>query len=869
MPRDVFDIILELFPEYNFTVDLPEDVSETILNIETGESVVYTVIDEDGARGNYQARFAERTPYRVDLKPYIENGYPPYLFTIIRADEITDSIRATEGHTITDEERVELLASVPNIPEELLISDPTLPTLVDNFSSLYSRYWIDEDGFLNYLPEGDFFNNRLQMRIRVQSSFPITAAATDSDRDETEEDEEPEPTMTIVRIEGPYVILGEEEDNLPELTEQEVNVNITTSDGSVYIGQPLALSELWVSQGMSGVCQLGTALGIINKQRVDAGLPPLTLEELTDIATTINIRNPEPFRNPDGKLIPANEGVPLWDREATNKGYGFDPQGPNVPGGLEGLPNFGPSVTITALLDHFGIPSHTGRIHSIDVLIDQLLEGNPVMVGVDSDEFRRKLDGNPLGNTKYNDLTSDDPLRTELDHAVLATGIRIDVETGEIFIIFNESGSFGGAGAGVELTLEDAVAALDDGNFAYVGVGEEPNNPELQQLYAERDAWLIEAASEGKDITELDGVPPNILEIHEEIESGKPARKAALLSKLRDAFPDGDIPLDLLDTFDFTPQELINIKAYKNGHKDPRTDPDSVSYDPTKDPNSPEYLSYQDPSQPDYDPRRDPNSFAYDSRLDSDSVDYDPAIDSFSDQYDPRKDRFNIEYDERYDKYDPHYDERRDPSNERYAPKFDFSNDEYDPDYTPLRDENHPDYDPRFDPNNPSYDPSYDPRRNRFGEYYDPTLDDDDYDARLDELSSDYNPGYSELVQLEGNVLSTIRRNRQLFKKIIPPGLTQEEYDQHVAIEVSKSDPTFAEMYNSYINFKAIYGDEDAGTPEDSNRIQSDQYQDSYDRYKYVSLENLNDFLEDSDVYGLSDTDKQAIEDLIKLKEKD
>ena len=107
--------------------------------------------------GNYQARFAERTPYRVDLKPYIENGYPPYLFTIIRADEITDSIRATEGHTITDEERVELLASVPNIPEELLISDPTLPTLVDNFSSLYSRYWIDEDGFLNYLPEGDFF----------------------------------------------------------------------------------------------------------------------------------------------------------------------------------------------------------------------------------------------------------------------------------------------------------------------------------------------------------------------------------------------------------------------------------------------------------------------------------------------------------------------------------------------------------------------------------------------------------------------------------------------------------------------------------------------------------------------------------------
>ena len=24
MPRNIFDIILELFPEYNFTVDLPE-----------------------------------------------------------------------------------------------------------------------------------------------------------------------------------------------------------------------------------------------------------------------------------------------------------------------------------------------------------------------------------------------------------------------------------------------------------------------------------------------------------------------------------------------------------------------------------------------------------------------------------------------------------------------------------------------------------------------------------------------------------------------------------------------------------------------------------------------------------------------------
>ena len=61
----------------------------------------------------------------------------------------------------------------------------------------------------------------------------------------------------------------------------------------VYIGQPLALSRnWWVSQGLSGACQLGTALGIINKHRQDAGLPPLTLEELADIATTININNP-------------------------------------------------------------------------------------------------------------------------------------------------------------------------------------------------------------------------------------------------------------------------------------------------------------------------------------------------------------------------------------------------------------------------------------------------------------------------------------------------------------------------------------------------------------------------------------------------
>ena len=364
--------------------------------------------------------------------------------------------------------------------------------------------------------------------------------------------------------------------------------------------------------------------------------------------------------------------------------------------------------TITALLNHFDIPSHTGKIHSIDVLINILLEGNPVALGVDSDEFRRKLDGNPLGVMYYDDLTTDDPDRTELDHSVLATGIRIDTETGEIFIIFNESGSVGGAG--VEIPLADAVKALDDGNFQYVGVGEAPDNPELQQLYAERDAWLIEAASEGKDITDLDGVPRNILEIHEEIESGKPARKAALLSKLRDAFPDGDIPLDLLDTFDFTPQELINIKAYKNGHKDPRTDPDSVSYDPTKDPNNPEYLADQDTLNPDYDGRRDPNSYHYDSRIDPDSTFYDPEIDSRSDRYNPKKDSYNNEYDIRYDTYWEGYDPRTDPSNERYSPRFDSLSDEYDPDYTPLRDEDHPDYDPRFDPNNPSYDPNYDPK---------------------------------------------------------------------------------------------------------------------------------------------------------------
>ena len=541
-------------------------------------------------------------------------------------------------------------------------------------------------------------------------------------------------------------------------------------------------------------------------------------------------------------------------------------------GGLEGLPNFGPSVTITALLNHFDIPSHTGKIHSIDVLINILLDGNAVMMGVDSDEFRRKLDDNPLGVSNYNDLTSDDPYRTELDHAVLATGIRIDVETGEIFIIFNESGTrpgTGAAGAGVEIPLADAINALDDGNFAYVGVGEEPNNPELQQLYAERDAWLIEAAAEGKDITELDDVPRNILEIHEEIESGKPARKAALLSKLRDAFPDGDIPLDLLDTFDFTPQELINIRAYKNGHKDPRTDPDSVSYDPTKDPSSPEYIAHQDPLNVDYDGRRDPNSYQYDSRIDPDSADYDPEIDNRSDQYDPRKDSRNEAYDFRFDKYDPHYDERRDPSNERYAPKYDFTSDEYDPDYTPLRDEDHPDYDPRFDPNNPSYDPNYDPRRNRNSEYYDPSVMGDDYDPRLDDLSSDYEPGYAELVELEASVTGEIRRNRQLFKKIIPPGLTQEEYDRHVAIEISKIDPKFAERYNRYNSFKIVYGDEDAGTLEDVNRMQSNDYQRSYDTYKYMRLDILKDIIKNTDVFDLSFEDVRAIEDLIKLKEKD
>ena len=129
-----------------------------------------------------------------------------------------------------------------------------------------------------------------------------------------------------------------------------------------------------------------------------------------------------------------------------------------------------PNVTITALLNHFGIPSHTGKIHSIDVvLINILLEGNPVALGVDSDEFRRKLDGNPLGVTSYNDLTSDDPLRTELDHSVLATGIRIDVETGEIFIIFNESGGLSDVGAGVEIPLVDAIKALDDWKFSICG----------------------------------------------------------------------------------------------------------------------------------------------------------------------------------------------------------------------------------------------------------------------------------------------------------------------------------------------------------------------------------------------------------------
>ena len=58
---------------------------------------------------------------------------------------------------------------------------------------------------------------------------------------------------------------------------------------------------------------------------------------------------------------------------------------------MTGNPRFPLGLTISAIANHFDIPVHSGRIYSLDMLLNLLESDRKVIVAVDSTEIRENL----------------------------------------------------------------------------------------------------------------------------------------------------------------------------------------------------------------------------------------------------------------------------------------------------------------------------------------------------------------------------------------------------------------------------------------------------------------------------------------------
>ena len=127
------------------------------------------------------------------------------------------------------------------------------------------------------------------------------------------------------------------------------------------------------------------------------------------------------------------------------------------------------------LLEHYGIPCHTGTDASIEDLMSELAQGHKVIVGLDAGEIWKQ------------DSPLQDFFHQSADHAIWVTGVNMS-DPAHPMVIVNDSGDSAGAGKAYDLSL--FKDAWEDSGFFYVATDNAPEG--MNEL----------ASSQGFDKTE-------------------------------------------------------------------------------------------------------------------------------------------------------------------------------------------------------------------------------------------------------------------------------------------------------------------------------------------------------------------------------
>ena len=450
MPRNVFEIIVELFNEVR--IELPrrifyeDDLSNPNENGEIKFDLNQYIHETDTPVSIEINEYKERTRSALALNPDL-----PEILNIYEKDGSGDFVTDKYGNYVT-----KLGLGGRFYPDNLKRQD---------YRSDYSRIvrspvveYDSENRVVTYRPIGDYQFNKMDLIMILKAGVfqPFGAAGAGGGiiqgaaaagglivQGETSAKVVLSNAYGSNSAINPIVLTGPDlqDGTITEGDTKDKTVTIHFNDDTIYVGNERD-TDLWQYQGMTNTCMFAAISSMINSynfnrgsyrvvngDRVwvpeswqdangnnyyfpfddngrDDGVPVYFPQKLSDGS------NPLPQELTIDHLVALSSGEitflgqSLWNSEATimdiilgrddfsdltpeelNEIRGIDIDYEHVPG----TPALPAGITISAIANHFGIPVHTGRAFSLDILINELAAGNKLLMGIDPAEFTENL----------------------------------------------------------------------------------------------------------------------------------------------------------------------------------------------------------------------------------------------------------------------------------------------------------------------------------------------------------------------------------------------------------------------------------------------------------------------------------------------
>lgn len=475
------------------------------------------------ARGNLKPRLdaevknaaigaATAYPFKIDVSQQLrlKGATPPYSINLVGVEELT----------ISSEQRP---------------WDPDDPFLT-----------MDEHGVVTYAPKGTYVRNTLRLQVELaDKDNPSTAfgqAAGEVYRGEVEEDDGRRGAIGGVPV--------AEGDILDFIVQFHNNV----------VGDGFGESLFWQNQGMEPTCALAACAGVLASLAIiDENGEFIDYWKLLQQALTLTFPEhpfdpnlPEEFRVPPIPLYRAHrtervldepnrpaipqalldQDVPdeyfeiltngdvmqtreYFDRvtqtaELTPEAYAYlyellnyresddyDGEFAERPRNVSNnAANEGDSwVAIHIMLNANGVKTRTGSGAEVSTIIQELLAGNKVIVGVDANELaeRPELMKAQSQSDRLALLNIGEDLNTLANHAIWLTEID-NSDPNNPTVTINDSAR----GGGIEMPLDQFLAAWEDADYMYVATGESPLPPEIAAQGAEIQRMFAETLSQAK-----------------------------------------------------------------------------------------------------------------------------------------------------------------------------------------------------------------------------------------------------------------------------------------------------------------------------------------------------------------------------------